>query len=155
MQTVAIIALCIGSAVVYGIVHDQVTARVCVEYPPSAIRRIFGTDSPTLLGIGWGIIATWWVGLLLGIPWPSPPERDDDPSAMCDRWCGRSSRSSRSWASAPCWPGSPASSWRIGAIDLVEDLASRGSPTTGTSGSWPTAGHTWRAISSVSSAASS
>ncbi len=24
--------------------------------------------SPTMLGIGWGIIATWWVGLLLGIP---------------------------------------------------------------------------------------
>jgi hypothetical protein len=68
MQTVAIIALCIASAVVYGIVHDQVTARVCVEYfTIGHDSSIFKTDSPTLLGIGWGIIATWWVGLLLGI----------------------------------------------------------------------------------------
>jgi len=29
---------------------------------------VFPTDDPTLLGIGWCIIATWWVGLLLGIP---------------------------------------------------------------------------------------
>jgi hypothetical protein len=30
------------------------------------VRR-FHTTSPTLLAIGWGIIATWWVGLILGI----------------------------------------------------------------------------------------
>jgi hypothetical protein len=68
MQAVAIIALCIASAVVYGIVHDQVTARVCVEYFTIGHPPVFHTDSPTLLGVGWGIIATWWVGLLLGIP---------------------------------------------------------------------------------------
>ncbi len=68
MQKVAIIALCIGAAVTYGVVHDQVTARVCVEYFTVGHPPIFPTESPTLLGIGWGIIATWWVGLLLGIP---------------------------------------------------------------------------------------
>ena len=34
----------------------------------SVIPPVFGTESPTLLGIGWGILATWWVGLLLGVP---------------------------------------------------------------------------------------
>jgi hypothetical protein len=68
MPSLAIIALCIASAVVYGIVHDQITARVCVEYFTIGHPPIFHTDSPTLLGIGWGIIATWWAGLLLGIP---------------------------------------------------------------------------------------
>ena len=68
MQAIAIIALCIASAAVYGIVHDQVTARVCVEYFTIGHPPVFDTDSPTLLGIGWGIIATWWAGLLLGIP---------------------------------------------------------------------------------------
>jgi hypothetical protein len=68
MQTAAIIALCIASAVVYGVVHDQITARVCVEYFTVGHPPVFHTDSPTLLGVGWGIIATWWVGLLLGIP---------------------------------------------------------------------------------------
>ena len=60
--------MCIAAAVVYGIVHDQVTARVCVEYFTIGHPPIFNTTSPTLLAIGWGITATWWVGLILGIP---------------------------------------------------------------------------------------
>lgn len=60
--------MCVVAAVGYGIVHDQVTARVCVEYFTVGHPPIFGTNDPTLLGIGWGIIATWWVGLLLGVP---------------------------------------------------------------------------------------
>ena len=68
MQAIAIVALCIGSAVAYGILHDQVTARVCVEYFTIGHPPVFSAVSPTMLGIGWGIIATWWVGLLLGIP---------------------------------------------------------------------------------------
>src|SRR5690349_18959242 len=68
METIKIVLLCILSAVVYGILHDQVTARVCVEYFTIGHPPMFDTDSPTLLALGWGIIATWWVGLLLGIP---------------------------------------------------------------------------------------
>jgi hypothetical protein len=68
VQSIAIVLLCIVAAVCYGIVHDQVTARICVEYFTIGHPPIFGTDDPTLLGIGWGIIATWWVGLLLGVP---------------------------------------------------------------------------------------
>src|SRR4051812_37028691 len=52
----------------YGILHDQVTARVCVEYFTIGHPPVFPTESPTLLGLGWGIIATWWAGLLLGVP---------------------------------------------------------------------------------------
>ncbi|HVV99432.1 MAG TPA: hypothetical protein VHB77_03765 [Planctomycetaceae bacterium] len=68
MHAIRIVLLCIGAAVLYGIAHDQITARVCVEYFTIGHPPIFGTEDPTLLGIGWGIIATWWVGLLLGIP---------------------------------------------------------------------------------------
>jgi hypothetical protein len=68
MQSIGIILLCIGAAVAYGIVHDQITARICVEYFTIGHPPVFDTDDPTLLGLGWGIIATWWVGLLLGIP---------------------------------------------------------------------------------------
>src|SRR3954452_13297134 len=67
-QAVAIVALCIGSAVTYGILHDQITARVCLEYFTIGHPRVFFTESPTLLGLGWGVIATWWVGLILGVP---------------------------------------------------------------------------------------
>ena len=67
MQVLAIVALCIGAAVVYGIAHDQITARICVEYFTIGHPPVFATDDPTLLGLGWGVIATWWVGLMLGI----------------------------------------------------------------------------------------
>lgn len=30
--------------------------------------RQFSHQSPTLLGIGWGIIATWWVGAFFSVP---------------------------------------------------------------------------------------
>ena len=68
MDTLKIVALCVGAAVLYGIAHDQVTARVCVEYLTIGHPRVFATESPTLLALGWGVIATWWVGLLLGFP---------------------------------------------------------------------------------------
>jgi hypothetical protein len=68
LQPLLILLLCIAFAVVYGIVHDQITARVCVEYFTIGHPPVFGTEDPTLLGVGWGIIATWWVGVLLGVP---------------------------------------------------------------------------------------
>src|SRR5678815_1238296 len=66
MKSLQIIVLGVASAVVYGILHDQVTARVCLEYFTVFHPPVFRTTSPTLLGLGWGIIATWWVGLPLG-----------------------------------------------------------------------------------------
>ena len=68
MESVRILVLCVVAAMGYGVAHDQFTARVCVEYFTVGHPPVFSTDDPTLLGIGWGIIATWWVGLLLGVP---------------------------------------------------------------------------------------
>ena len=68
MQSIAIVLLCLAAAVGYGILHDEVTARISLKYFTVGHPDLFGTDSPTLLGIGWGIVATWWVGLLLGVP---------------------------------------------------------------------------------------
>lgn len=68
MQFLAIVGLCVLAAIAYGVLHDQITARVCVEYFTIGHPPIFGTEDPTLLGLGWGVLATWWVGVLLGIP---------------------------------------------------------------------------------------
>lgn len=68
MQSFGIILMSIGAAVIYGITHDQITVRVCVEYFTIGHPPVFRTDDPTLLGLGWGVIATWWAGLLIGIP---------------------------------------------------------------------------------------
>jgi len=67
MQVLKIIALCVIAACAYGVVQDQVTARVCIEYFTIGHPRLFADDSPALHGLAWGIIATWWVGALLGI----------------------------------------------------------------------------------------
>lgn len=55
------------AAIVYGILHDLVTAHLCVEYFTVAHPPVFATASPVLLALGWGVLATWWMGLILGI----------------------------------------------------------------------------------------
>ncbi len=66
MQFVRIWLLSIAAAIVYGIVHDQVTAHYCVEYFTIGHPPVFHTHSPALLAFGWGVIATWWMGAFLG-----------------------------------------------------------------------------------------
>jgi hypothetical protein len=68
VQPLLILLQCVIAAVAYGIAHDQITARVCVEYFTIGHPPVFATEDPTLLAFGWGTIASWWVGLLLGIP---------------------------------------------------------------------------------------
>ena len=66
-EALKIVGLGVVAAIAYGIAHDNVTARVCVEYFTIGHAPIFRTESPTLLALGWGVVATWWVGLGLGI----------------------------------------------------------------------------------------
>lgn len=66
-QALRIVLVSIVAAIAYGILHDLVTAHVCVEYFTVAHPPLFSTDDPVLLALGWGVVATWWVGLLLGL----------------------------------------------------------------------------------------
>jgi hypothetical protein len=68
MRSIAIVLLCIVAAILYGIAHDNVTARVCVEYFTIGHPPLIPSESPTALAFAWGVVATWWVGLILGIP---------------------------------------------------------------------------------------
>jgi hypothetical protein len=52
---------------VYGVVHDQVTAHVCIEYFSIAHPDLFHTTSPALLGLCWGIAASVGPGLIVGV----------------------------------------------------------------------------------------
>ena len=67
MEFAKIVLLSIAAAICYGILHDQVTARICVEYFTVFHPPVFPTDDPTLLALGWGVIATWWLGAFLGV----------------------------------------------------------------------------------------
>lgn len=67
MEFLKIWLLCIAAAICYGIVHDLVTAHVCVEYFSVAHPMILPLTSPTAFALEWGILATWWVGAALGL----------------------------------------------------------------------------------------
>jgi hypothetical protein len=67
MEFLKIVLFSLLAAIAYGILHDQITAHLCVEYFTIAHPDIFHTTSPFLLALGWGVVATWWVGLPLGV----------------------------------------------------------------------------------------
>jgi len=67
IEFLKIIGLAIIAAVGYGVIFDQITVRICLEYFTVAHPMVFPTTSPTLLALGWGVIATWWAGALLGL----------------------------------------------------------------------------------------
>jgi hypothetical protein len=67
MQVAIIVVCAVFGAVTYGVIHDQITVRICLEYFTIGHPPVFETTSPTLLALGWGVIATWWVGLPLGL----------------------------------------------------------------------------------------
>jgi hypothetical protein len=61
-------AMLLGIAVfsAYGILQDQVSARLCPEYFTAMHPPIPGLTDPTLLGIAWGFLGSWWGGALVG-----------------------------------------------------------------------------------------
>lgn len=69
MQALAIVALCTLAAIVYGIVHDSITTRICIEYFTIGHPRVVASESPAVLALVWGVLATWWVGTALGCLW--------------------------------------------------------------------------------------
>ena len=67
MESLKIVFACIAAAIIYGVIHDQFTARICIEYFTVFHPPVFATQSPTLLALGWGVIATWWAGAMIGV----------------------------------------------------------------------------------------
>jgi hypothetical protein len=67
MEALKIWILCVAAAIAYGVVHDQITVRICYEYFSVFHPTILPLKSPTLLALQWGIAATWWVGAALGV----------------------------------------------------------------------------------------
>jgi hypothetical protein len=62
-----IVGLCAVGAVLYGEIQDHSLIRYCPEYFSVFHPDIFATQDPFLLALGWGFVATWWVGLILGV----------------------------------------------------------------------------------------
>lgn len=54
MESLKIWSLCVTAAILYGIVHAQITARLAVEYFTIGHVSPPGLVSHTLLGLYWG-----------------------------------------------------------------------------------------------------
>ena len=67
MKYAQIILLSILAACTYGVIHDQITVRVCIEYFTVAHPPLFHTTSPTLLALCWGAAATAGIGAVVGV----------------------------------------------------------------------------------------
>jgi hypothetical protein len=50
----------------YGMIQDQISARISPEYFTVAHPRIDGLSDLTWLGIVWGFLGSWWGGAFLG-----------------------------------------------------------------------------------------
>ena len=66
MNKLKIILLSTLAAMCYGVLHDQITARICLEYFTVAHPPLFHTASPTRLAVYWGAAATAGIGLAFG-----------------------------------------------------------------------------------------
>lgn len=67
MEFLKIVLFSLAAAIAYGVLHDSVTANICVEYFTIAHPLIVPTQSPFVLAMVWGVVATWWLGLPLGL----------------------------------------------------------------------------------------
>lgn len=55
-------------SIIYGILHDLVTAHVYVQYFTVHHPHIVDSQSPIVMALIWGAIATWGMGLAAGLP---------------------------------------------------------------------------------------
>ncbi|MBK7403436.1 MAG: hypothetical protein IPJ41_02080 [Phycisphaerales bacterium] len=67
VEAAAIVAGSTFAAVAYGLVHDQLTIRVCPEYFTITHPKIVASASLTVIALAWGVAATWWMGAALGL----------------------------------------------------------------------------------------
>lgn len=57
---------CVGIAILYGIAHDLITANLAVEYFTVHHPHLVESESPFVMALLWGFLATFWVGGIAG-----------------------------------------------------------------------------------------
>ena len=65
-EALRIVGFCVLASILFGVSFDLLSCRVCVEYFTIGHPPVFPTEDPLLLGLAWGVYATWWMGALFG-----------------------------------------------------------------------------------------
>jgi hypothetical protein len=66
MQFLKIVLMSVVAAILFGLVHDQITIRICPEYFTVFHPTIIDSENLTLIALSWGVVATWWIGAGVG-----------------------------------------------------------------------------------------
>jgi len=61
-----IISFSILCTIGYGVLHDQITARLCLEYFTVAHPKLEGLSDASTIALFWGVAATWLFGAFFG-----------------------------------------------------------------------------------------
>jgi hypothetical protein len=67
LEFLRIIAGCTVAFIIYGMLQDQISARLSPEYFTIFHPRIEGVTEPFWLGIFWGFLGSWWGGMIFGV----------------------------------------------------------------------------------------
>ncbi|MGA8622112.1 MAG: hypothetical protein WB660_26775 [Candidatus Sulfotelmatobacter sp.] len=68
MESLKIVFFSIAAGVLYGVIHDQITVRICPEYFTVFHPPLLPIDFPApVVTLAWGVVATWWARAILGI----------------------------------------------------------------------------------------
>lgn len=62
-----IVLLSMGAALLYAVVHNLLGAAFCPEYLAVGLPPAFQTTSAIGLALGWALLGTWWLSLVLGL----------------------------------------------------------------------------------------
>ena len=119
-QKAKVILLSVAAATAYGVVHDEITARLCVEYFSLAHPPLFPFSSPTMLGLCWGVAASFGVGLVLGYLLAQASQSE---GLLGVPICARPSAVRPSGFNWPCCGGYRI--YRVQARAVLRDLAAR------------------------------
>lgn len=66
LESAKIVVGCVILSVLLGWAVDVVTANVAVEYFTVHHPKVVDSQSPWVMALIWGFIATWWAGLIAG-----------------------------------------------------------------------------------------
>lgn len=58
MENVKIVGICLTTCMLYGVLHDMLTAHLCVEYFTREHPTLIGTENPAVIALVWGVALT-------------------------------------------------------------------------------------------------
>ncbi len=67
LQDILLLVLGMATVFVFNIVQQVVLAYYCTIFFTQYLYDWFHTSNPLILGLGWGIVGSWWVGLPFSI----------------------------------------------------------------------------------------